>query len=250
MTGGAGTQAGRLTLQLVALGAILWALVVWSVYNMDQPVVQLMMPMQAAWRADQVFFVWVMWAVMMAAMMLPSAYLMVVTYHRIASRKGAAHGTGFFVIAYLAVWSVFSIGATVLQWGLQSAGFLTHMLVISEDRAAAILMILIGSSQWTPIKQLCLNTCRTPIGFFTSEWRKGAGGAFRMGLRHGLFCVGCCWSLMALLFVFGVMNLTAIVLVTLTVMAEKTLPYGNHLARIGGAWLMLWGGLSLVGSIQ
>jgi predicted metal-binding membrane protein len=235
------TRFGIMHIQLIAITAFFWMLVVWSIDNMDQPVVKLMMPMHSSWSITQWFFVWLMWAVMMAAMMLPSAFPMVVTFQRIAVRKGSALGVWAFVAAYLLVWSSFSGGAAALQWGLQSSGLLSHMLVVTDKTAAAGLLILIGASQWTRLKEMCLHTCRTPVGFFTSYWRDGTRGAFLMGMRHGAFCVGCCWALMALLFVFGVMNLMAIALVSALVVAEKTLPYGDYLVRIVGVFLILWG---------
>lgn len=240
-------RSGFLTLQLAAFTALLWALVFWSTNNLDQPVVKLMMPMHQNWSGTQAFFVFMMWAVMMAAMMLPSALPMVRTFARIVSRKGQVRNVLAFVAAYLVVWSLFSLAAAAAQWGLQSSGLLSHMLVIKDRTVAGILLVLIGLSQWTPLKDICLSNCRTPAGFFTSHWREGLSGAFRMGLNHGVFCVGCCWALMALLFVFGVMNLAAITLITAAVIVEKTLPYGDLLARIGGTALVLWGGLLLVG---
>jgi predicted metal-binding membrane protein len=241
------TRSGGLSIQLAAFVAITWALVLWSINNMDQPIVKLMMPMHSGWNIKQVFFVWVMWAVMTVAMMLPSAWPMVRTYQRIVARKGPARGVRAFVAAYLVVWSLFTVGATFVQWALQANGVLSHMLVVKDKTTAGSLLILIGLSQWTTLKDMCLHTCRTPAGFFTSSWRDGTKGAFHMGLRHGVFCVGCCWALMALLFVFGVMNLTAIALITAAVIVEKTMPHGDILARIGGAALVAWGGLLIVG---
>lgn len=241
------TRSGFLAFQLAAFTALLWALVIWSTKNMDQPVVKFMMPMHSGWNITQVFFVWGMWAVMMAAMMLPSVWPMVRSFERIVARKGQAHRAWAFVAAYLVIWSLFSIAAAAAQWGLQSSGVLSHMLVIKDRTAAGVLLILIGLSQWTPLKHICLKTCRTPAGFFTSHWREGTSGAFQMGLSHGAFCLGCCWALMALLFVFGVMNLAAISLITAAVIVEKTLPYGDQLVRIGGTALVLWGGLLVVG---
>lgn len=241
------TRSGLLAAQLAAFTAFLWALVLWSTNNMDQPVVKLMMPMHKSWSVTQAFFVFVMWAVMMAAMMLPSALPMVKTYARIVSRKGQVRNVWAFVAAYLVVWSLFSLAAAAAQWGLQASGVISHMLVIKDETVSGFLLILIGLSQWTPLKDICLNTCRTPAGFFTSHWREGLSGAFSMGLGHGVFCVGCCWALMALLFVFGVMNLAAIVLITAAVIIEKTMPNGDRLARLGGVFLALWGGAILAG---
>ncbi|MCR9088449.1 MAG: DUF2182 domain-containing protein [Rhodobacteraceae bacterium] len=226
---------------LVLLSAVFWVPLVWSIRNMDQPLVQLMMPMTAAWSVGEAAAVWTMWAVMMGAMMLPSAIPMVLAHRRIAGQKGLRGDSVLFVGGYLAVWSVFSIAATGLQWALQGSGHLTRMLAIDTTWIAGIILFLAGASQWTPLKHVCLNTCRTPIGFFATEWRDGPYGAFCMGLHHGAFCVGCCWALMALLFVFGVMNLLAIGVLACLVAAEKLLPRGETIAHIGGIVLMIWG---------
>ena len=148
------TRSGSLALQLAAFTPLLWALVLWSTNNMDQPVAKLMMPMHQSWSSTQAFFVLIMWAVMMAAMMLPSALPMLRTYARIVSRKGQVRNVWAFVAAYLVVWSLFRLAAAAAQWGLQSSGVLSHMLVIKDRIAAGILLVLIGHSQWTPLKDI------------------------------------------------------------------------------------------------
>ena len=208
---------------------------------MDQPLVRLMMPMQSAWRAQEALFVWVMWAVMMGAMMLPSAAPMIFAHRKIVDRRGSTSENLVFIGAYLLVWGAFSVAAVGLQWWLQWIGQLSHMLVVPDDQTAGVILIIAGMSQWTTLKYKCLGKCRTPIGFLTTEWRSGAQGALVMGLRHGSFCVGCCWALMALLFVFGVMNLAAIGALASLVAAEKLLPHGEVLAKIGGLGLTTWG---------
>ncbi len=224
-----------------ALSTVFWLFLIWSVQNMDQPLVQLMMPMTSAWSAREAAAVWIMWAVMMGAMMLPSAIPMALTHRKIASRKGLGQDNALFVGGYLVVWGVFSIAAAGLQWALQSTGLLSHMLVVGDNRIAGTILILAGASQWTPLKHACLSTCRTPVGFFVTEWREGLRGALYMGLRFGAICVGCCWAMMALLFVFGIMNLMAIGVLACLVAAEKLLPRGETIAKFGGALLLLWG---------
>jgi predicted metal-binding membrane protein len=242
------TRAARWPVAALALMALaFWVPVVWSVAHMGHPVVQLMMPMSTAWTLPQAAAVLLMWAVMMGAMMLPSTLPMVLAYRRISASRGRPQDGLIFVAGYLVVWCGFSLAATALQWGLQGLGLLTGMLVLKNVTVAGLVLIVAGLSQWTPLKARCLTTCRTPIGFFATEWRAGRLGAFRMGLRHGALCVGCCWSLMALLFVFGVMNLTAIGLLACVVAAEKLLPRGDLLARIAGGGFVLWGGLLLAG---
>lgn len=208
---------------------------------MDSPLVRLMMPMNASWTGAEIFSVWVMWAVMMAAMMLPSATPMILVHRQIAKKRGGPWDSVVFVLAYLLVWSAFSATATIGQWSLQSIGWLSPMLVLSGDLIPATVMILAGVFQWTPLKDVCLRHCRTPAGFFLTDWRSGGIGALKMGTKHGAFCVGCCWALMALLFVFGVMNPMAIVFLATLVAAEKLLPQGNILARVGGVGLVSWG---------
>lgn len=230
---------------LVALAMLCWAFLLWSMANMDAPFVQLMMPEKAAWSVPEITIVWLMWAVMMGAMMLPSAMPMILVHRRFASDRtrpsDVPSSNRWFAFAYVMVWSVFSVAAAGIQWGLQAAGTLSPMLAINNRWLVGVLLIMAGVVQWTPLKHACLEKCRTPIGFLTTEWRDGDYGAFVMGLRHGTYCVGCCWALMALLFVFGVMNLVAIVVLTTIVAAEKLLPYGDHLARIGGVILVVWG---------
>lgn len=230
---------------LVVMAMLCWAFLLWSMANMDTPFVRLMMPEKTAWSFSEVAIVWLMWAVMMGAMMLPSAMPMILVHRRIATDRSTPSqipsSNRWFTFAYLITWSAFSVAATGLQWGLQAAGSLSPMLAVGDRWLAGAILVLAGIVQWTPLKHACLEKCRTPIGFLTTEWRDGDYGAFIMGLRHGAYCVGCCWALMALLFVFGVMNLIAIIALTTIVAAEKLLPYGDLLGRIGGAILVVWG---------
>lgn len=231
---------------LALLTAVFWAMTLWSLFHMEQPLVRLMMPMTSAWTPSEVFAVWTMWSVMMAAMMLPSTAPMIATHSRVSAAKGGTQDTVFFALGYLVVWTSFSLVAAGLQWGLQGMSLLSHMLVLKSDGFAGMLLILAGIIQWSPLKDMCLTMCRTPVGFFTTHWRPGRSGALTMGIRHGAFCVGCCWALMALLFVFGVMNLVAIGLLTAVVAAEKLLPHGEKIAKAGGVVLIAWGAYLLV----
>ena len=190
----------------------------------------------------------IMWMVMMAAMMLPSAVPMTLVY---ASFEGGGKGrssasVAAFVGGYIFAWATFSIAAGLLQCALESMALVSPatMRVKSEAVAGAVLLAA-GLYQWTPFKNACLRRCRTPIGFMMTEWRDGALGALTMGWRHGLFCVGCCWALMALLFVAGVMNPFWILALTLIVLAEKTLPFGGLSGRILGVGLAMAGLWSL-----
>ncbi len=220
-----------------------WGLVVWSAMHMAAPVVTLMMPMQSAWTLSEVAAVWMMWAVMMGAMMLPSAVPVVVIHSRVSSARGGEPGaeSRWFMAAYLVMWSFFSVAAAGLQWLLQFTGALSRMLVITQGWLACALLIGAGLYQLTPAKFACLQRCRTPIGFFATEWRQGRFGAFRMGVRYGSYCVGCCWALMAVLFVFGAMNLAAILVLTAGIAAEKLLPQGARTGQALGVMLIAWG---------
>jgi predicted metal-binding membrane protein len=149
---------------------------------------------------------------------------------------------------YLVVWTGFSALATTLQWALEQATLLSAMMVSTSPLLGGALLITAGAYQMTPLKQACLIHCRSPVQFLSSHWRKGTGGAFRMGLAHGLYCLGCCWVLMVLLFVGGVMNLLWIAALAGFVLAEKIIPRGVLFGRImGGA--MILGGLWLMAQI-
>jgi predicted metal-binding membrane protein len=187
-----------------------------------------------------------MWAVMMVAMMLPSASPMVLTYARIVrARPGtAAYAVWLFAAAYVVVWTIFSGAATAGQLLLEQASFLRGPSQATPALGAALL-VLAGIYQLTPLKNVCLAQCRSPLGFFMTEWRDGATGGFVMGLKHGAYCVGCCWMLMGLLFVFGVMNLLWVAALSALVLFEKIAPFGRLVARASGV-LMLAGAAALV----
>lgn len=228
---------------LVALSVLGWGLILWSVANMSSPIVALMMPMHSSWSLSQIIAVWLMWAVMMGAMMLPSALPMLVTYQRVVAnqlpRSNGSHR--LFLAAYLLTWAAFSVAATSVQWGFQRADVLSHMLRLHGSLVGGIILIAAGAFQLTPLKAACLRNCRTPTGFLLTDWRPGHWGAFQMGLKHGQYCVGCCWALMMVLFVGGVMNLTTIALLSVVVTIEKAAPHGELFAKLGGVLLIAWG---------
>jgi predicted metal-binding membrane protein len=200
--------------------------------------------MTLTWDFPHFLLLWAMWAVMMSGMMLPSASPTIVLYGAMARRsveRGAASQIYALAAGYLAAWTAFSLGATIGQRILASLLLLTPMMELSSPLLGAALLLIAGLYQLTPIKQACLRTCQSPFGFLMTRWRSGAGGAFRMGLRHGVYCVGCCWALMLLLFVGGVMNLTVLAALTLFVAFEKLLPLGAFGARLSGVLLMATG---------
>jgi predicted metal-binding membrane protein len=200
--------------------------------------------MTAQWNLPHLFLLWAMWAVMMMAMMLPSASPMLLLYGGMARRStpGPA-ATQIYALAfsYVLVWAAFSIGATALQRLLASLLLVSPMMKVTSPAAAAALLVIAGVYQLTPLKYACLQTCRSPLGFLMSRWRPGIRGAFVMGLQHGAYCVGCCWALMLLLFVGGVMNLIVIAALTAFVAFEKLAPFSVYKARISGVLLIMAG---------
>ena len=213
------------------------------------------MPMQAGaamatvyyepWSAVEFFAMSFMWAIMMVGMMLPSAAPAILMFANI-SRKHRAEGRRFpstviFVSGYVMAWAAFSVAATALQWGLHSLLLLSPMMRTSSPVLGAALFVVAGAYQFTPLKRACLKHCRSPLAFMLTRWRDGNRGALIMGLDHGVFCLGCCWVLMTLLFVGGVMNLVWVGVITVFVLIEKLAPRGEYWARVAGAILMTTG---------
>ncbi|QTP55600.1 DUF2182 domain-containing protein [Billgrantia sulfidoxydans] len=210
----------------------------------------MLMPMEPEVRTPaETALLLVMWMVMMAAMMLPGAAPMLLLHATLSRRRrgqgqGAA-ATGIFALGYLTTWALFSVLAVALQSMLERAALLSPAMAMSSLVAAATVLIAAGLYQWTPLKEACLHHCRSPLEFVLTHWREGASGAFLMGLRHGLYCVGCCWVLMLLLFVGGVMNLVWVAGLALWVLIEKLAPAGRWLSRGLGFVLMAWGAATL-----
>jgi predicted metal-binding membrane protein len=186
-----------------------------------------------------------MWAVMMVAMMLPSATPTILLFGSVARRRRLqgqpAVPVAVFALGYLAVWIVYAIVAGAAQWELHRVALLSPAMAAGSPAFAGGLLIAAGIYQWLPVKGTCLSHCRSPLGFFATEWREGIGGALAMGMRHGTYCVGCCWLLMALLFVAGVMNLAWVAIIAGFVLVEKLVPRGDRLGRLAGLGLVLWG---------
>jgi predicted metal-binding membrane protein len=203
----------------------------------------------AAWTLGHALVTFVMWATMMAAMMLPASLPMIhmtATIARNRRARGAPYApAAVFVAGYLAIWSAFSVAATLAQWALESFARL-DALAPAPPVFAGLLLLGAGLYQLAPLKAICLAQCRSPLGFLTQHWREGPAGAFALGARHGLFCVGCCWALMALLFAAGVMNVYAILALTALALAERLIPWGEKLVRVAGGALIL-AGLAAIG---
>lgn len=240
------TRQPKLTMGILAFSVMSWTFLAWIVINMDHPFAQLTMPTSSDWSAASLSAIWLMWALMMAAMMLPSALPMILTFVTLSLRSGQRTRAGSFVAAYLTVWFIFSAGATAAQWVLQAVDWVNPMIVSSSSLLTGLLLLIAGVYQFSRLKKVCLATCRTPLIFLLEEWRPGAYGGFVMGLRHGLFCVGCCWALMALLFVGGVMNLAWIAALSIVVAIEKLAPRGERLATALGVGLIFAGLVKLL----
>jgi predicted metal-binding membrane protein len=202
-----------------------------------------------AWSAQLWAISITMWWVMMIAMMTPSAAPAILLFARVHRQAAASGGvaetmapTGPFAGGYLAVWLAFSVAATALYWLLTQAGLASDATMASQSRwLSGGVLIAAGLYQLSPLKGVCLSHCRAPASFLSRHWRPGAGGAFRLGVLHGAYCVGCCWLLMALLFVGGVMNLAWIAAIAVLVLAEKAAPGGRWLSRAAALVLLAWG---------
>ena len=251
---------------LAAIAVVAWAYVLWLVADMDMGGMDMtgfrmipaglgiMAPANAPWAAIEFAFVFAMWAVMMVGMMTPSAAPMVLMYARVG-RRGQAEGkvfaaTGWFAAGYFLVWVVFSLAATIVQWTVERAALLDARMATGSNVFAAAVLIAAGAYQWTPLKDVCLVQCQSPLGFLMRHggFRGDIRGCLLLGVRHGAYCVGCCWVLMALLFVGGVMNVLWIALLSLLVLLEKLTTFGRWVVRAAGivflaagAWLLFYG---------
>ncbi|MEZ5503385.1 MAG: DUF2182 domain-containing protein [Halioglobus sp.] len=201
------------------------------------------------WSFGYFLMMLLMWMIMMTAMMLPSVMPVILLFRRVAARSGERTRpllrSAMFANGYLIAWAGFSVAATLLQWALDQRRLLSPALTTLSPALGGGLLIAAGLYQWTPLKRACLEHCRGPVHFLTQRWRRTPWGALRMGLEHGLYCIGCCRVIMALLFVGGVMNLLWIAALSLFVIIEKILPAGPTAGRIAGA-LSVLAGLSIV----
>lgn len=201
------------------------------------------------WTLDYGIMIFSMWGIMMIGMMLPSAAPTILLFGRVVQRSDA--GTYpllrnyLYAAGYLLAWTAFSLAATLLQWGVERLAIYAPWSVGAGPYVGALLLITAGIYQWTPLKEACLRHCRGPVDFLTRHWRQGLAGALRMGLTHGWYCVGCCWVLMLLLFVGGVMNLVVVAAITGFVLLEKLLPGGAQVGRFSGLCLVLLGLVTL-----
>jgi predicted metal-binding membrane protein len=243
------------TLVLAGLAGVIALAWVWLLMGaglhmdeMDMGSGQIML-MSPPWTPGYAATIFIMWIVMMAAMMLPSAAPAILLVAALARRRGQRHAIASswqFALGYTAIWAAFSLVATGLQFALDRAGLLSETMASGSVVLAALLLIAAGVYQWTPWKDACLRQCRSPVEFLTRYWRRGTLGPVRAGAWHGAFCLGCCWMLMALLFVGGLMNMFWIAGLALLVLVEKLLPFGRRVSQITGAALIGWGVFVLV----
>jgi len=197
-----------------------------------------------AWHFTDFALVYLMWAVMMAAMMLPSAIPMILAFTKVCKRQHPAPYklTYLFISGYLGVWLLFSSALALLQWQMHELSWLSPMMDNQNKTSAIGILFLAGFYQFMPIKNACLQHCKTPMGFLLNEWQQGATGAFSMGVKHGAYCVGCCWAQMLIMFVVGVMNLLGMALITLLIIVEKFLPLQAPLiCKTVGFAFLAWG---------
>lgn len=234
---------------MVGFAGVSWAYLGFVSTRMGDMSSVLAMPMTAAWSPPQAALMVTMWAVMMAAMMLPSAVPMVLAYDRMDRRSAAGQGgsTPLFVGGYVVVWAAFAVAATGLQWALHSMALVNGMGEATQGGLTGLLLVGAGVFQFSPVKSRSLGACRTPMGFLMTSWREGRSGALRMGLHHGTLCLRCCWALMILLFVLGVMNLVWVAALAIFVLAEKVSRRGEAVSVIGGVAMIVWGVAAFLG---
>ncbi len=250
-------RGGLLPLGVILLViAISWAYLVymaWGMENMDVAGEWWLMPRMTDWDGADLALVFAMWAIMMAAMMLPSAAPLLLLLARSNSQRyGRARGmiaTGASGLGYLTTWVAFSALATLAQWGLLEARLVSPMMESSSPYLSALLLAAAGTYQFTGLKYACLSRCRSPLAALMTMKRDGIAGAFLLGLGQGAYCTGCCWLLMALLFVLGVMNLLWIVVLATVVLLEKFLRQPRWFVRLAGVALVAWAVL-LVGQAK
>ncbi len=234
-------------LSLLAVTASAWVYLIYQHWQMtSMPMSEMWMPPSdtSAWKLIDFGLVYLMWAAMMAAMMLPSAIPMILTFSRISTKRYRASQKFIFlfVSGYLLVWLAFSIALTLLQWQLHGLHILSPMMDTESEYLAGVIFLVAGMYQLTPLKNSFLQYCRSPAGFLLNEWRDGAKGAFHMGVKHGSNCLGCCWAQMLIMFAVGVMNLLGMAFMTLMILGEKIAPIKSQfICRAGGILFMGWG---------
>jgi predicted metal-binding membrane protein len=244
---------------LLALTALAWGYMVWLAGQMPMPsdaamanmpgmdMAGMLAPGFIPWTVVHVAFVFAMWSIMMVGMMTPSVAPMVLIYARVTQQSATSgrwlRPVAWFTSGYLLAWTLFAAVATFVQWGLETLALLTPMMTSANRPVGGALLMVAGVYQWLPIKDACLSQCRAPLSFMQRHggFQARALGSIRLGFLHGLYCVGCCWALMALLFVFGVMNLLWIAALMIYILIEKIVPGSRYLTRLVGGVAIVMG---------
>ena len=232
---------------LVILCFLSWLYIIYlynQMYPMDMDAFLFAMPMTSNWSWTDFVLLFLMWFVMMIAMMTPSVAPLVLIFTSINRKRQLQQNpfvsSGYLLSGYFLVWAAFSLFATILQWLLQRVSLLNPEMITTSRILGGIIFILAGVFQFTPLKNTCLNTCRSPMAFIHQYWKDGKSGALQMGMQNGIYCLGCCWILMILLFVSGIMNILWIAIISLFVLIEKVLP-SKVISSIAGIALIAYG---------
>lgn len=236
-----------LLLCLLALTALAWLLLLRMARDMSAPggmADTAMGGMIMPWSLADALLMFAMWVVMMVGMMLPSTLPMLLIYQQMLRKRMPAPRRHLalllFCSAYVLVWAGFALGATALQWAFEQLALLSPGMRSTSTALGAGLLLVAGVYQWLPSKAACLEHCRGPLHFLLGYWRPDVLGGWRMGLAHGAYCLGCCWALMGLLFVVGVMNLLWVAVIGAFILLEKNLPQGLWFSRLCGVLLLGW----------
>lgn len=233
---------------LSCLGVIIlisWAYMFHMAWVMSKTETEITLACLMRWGPEDILHSFMMWGIMMVAMMFPSATPMILMFNIVNQQQGETQRplipTGLFVLGYFLIWTAYSALAAMTQWGLHISALLSHNHVITNPLIGGILLTAAGVFQWTPFRDACMSKCRSPLGFLLAEWREGRPGALVMGLKHGLNCVGCCWLLMLLSFVLGIMNMVWMAILTIFMLVEKASPKSQWISRTTGLVLVAWG---------
>jgi len=212
---------------------------------MDMSALFFAMPMTPEWTYIDFILLFLMWLVMMVAMMTPSVTPLVLTFATINRQRRQQHhpfvNAAYLIAGYFLVWAVFSLAATVLQWLLQQVALLNPDMKTTSKILGGVILITTGIFQFTPLKQTCLRHCRSPLDFILQHWKEGKTGALKMGVENGFYCLGCCWMIMILLFVTGIMNLLWVAIIAAFVLVEKLLLQIKWIPYAAGVLLILYG---------
>ncbi len=223
---------------LLVLAVLAWGLLIWQAPMMNNQAMGLTMGMSA------LLFI-AIWAVMMVAMMFPAAAPMILMFSAVYAGKRRQEQpyvpTWIFVSAYLLVWALSGVLAYFLAIGAEKLAGQSMWLTTNATHIGGVILVIAGLYQLSPLKNVCLSKCRTPLQFLLTSWHDGYAGAFRMGIAHGAFCLGCCWLLFVILFPLGIMNIAAMAVVTALIFAEKALPIGRQISLIAGVALIIYG---------